>query len=56
MLYHFDELNLTNSKIENIIIDRTNKLVCVDIQSHGARSIIYDSKKDNIYLNNKEEN
>ena len=54
MLYHFDELNLTNSKISNIIINKKNKLVCVDIQSHGARSIIYDSEKDNIYLNDKE--
>ena len=55
-LLHYDELNLTNSKIENIIIDKINKLACADIQSHGALSIIYDSEKENIYLNDRETN
>lgn len=56
MLYQFNELKLTNSKIENIIINKTNKLICADIQSHGAYSIIYNSEKNDIYLNNKENN
>ena len=55
-LFHYDELNLTNSKIANIIIDKKNKLVCADIQSHGARSIIYNSENEDIYLNDREEN
>jgi hypothetical protein len=55
-LHQYDELNLTKSKIENIIIDRKNKLVCADIQSNGARSIIYNSENEDIYLNDREEN
>lgn len=44
------------NKIDYLIIDKKNKLVCVDIQSHGARSIIYNSENEDIYLNDREEN
>ena len=49
LLYQYG--NLTNSKIKNIIIDKKNKLVYTDIQSHGKISIIYNSENENIYLN-----
>ena len=53
MLYQYGNLNLTNSIIKNILIDKKNKLACADYQSHGARSIIYDSENDKVYLHSK---
>lgn len=51
ILQYYNELNLTKSKIKNIIIDNKNKLACCDCLGVQAISILYNNETNKISLN-----